>query len=78
MQSEKSMVAYMADIMKKALELRENAASNRYRNVLDEVMNYIEKHYAEEYKRAGYFAAINKGTLFAYAIDGKETGSFTL
>ena len=48
MQSEKSMVAYMADIMKKALELRENAASNRYRNVLDEVMNYIEKHYAEE------------------------------
>ena len=25
-----------------------------------------------------YFAAINKGTLFAFAIDGKDTGSFTL
>lgn len=48
MQNEKSMVAYMVDIMNKALELRENAASNRYRNVLDEVIGYIEKHYAEE------------------------------
>lgn len=48
MQSEKSIVTYMAEIIKNALELRENAASNRYRNVLDEVMKYIEKHYAEE------------------------------
>ncbi|MBQ8547074.1 MAG: response regulator [Lachnospiraceae bacterium] len=48
MQSEKSMVAYVVEIMKSALELRENAASNRYRNVLDEVIGYIEKHYAEE------------------------------
>ena len=48
MQSEKSMVAYVVDIMKNALELRENAASNRYRNVMDEAIGYIEKHYAEE------------------------------
>lgn len=45
---------------------------------LRETLELIEKHYAEEYKRTGYFAAINKGTLFSYAIDGKETGSFTL
>lgn len=45
---------------------------------LRETLELIEKHYAEEYKRTSYFAAINKGTLFAYAIDGKETGSFTL
>ncbi len=48
LQSEKSMVTYVADIMTKALEFRESAASNRYRNVVDEVMGYIEKHYAEE------------------------------
>ncbi len=45
---------------------------------LRETLELIEKNYADEYERTGYFAAINKGTLFAFAIDGKETGSFTL
>ena len=45
---------------------------------LRETLELIEKNYADEYARTGYFAAINKGTLFAFAIDGKETGSFTL
>jgi len=45
---------------------------------LRETLELIEKHYAEEFARTGYFAAINKGTLFAFAVDGKETGSFTL
>ena len=45
---------------------------------LRETLEMIEKHYATEYERTGYFAAVNKGTLFAFAIDGKETGSFTL
>lgn len=45
---------------------------------LKEMLELIEKHYADEYERTGYFAAINKGTLFTFAIDGKETGSFTL
>lgn len=48
MQNEKNVMGYVAEMMEKALELRENAASNRYRNVVDEVMDYIEKHYAEE------------------------------
>lgn len=48
MQGEKSMVAYVTEIMKRALELRESASSNRYRGVLDEVISYIEKNYAEE------------------------------
>lgn len=43
---------------------------------LKETLEIIEKHYGDEYERTGYFAAINKGTLFAYAIDGKETGGF--
>ena len=45
---------------------------------LRETLELIEKYYGDEYERTGYFAAVNKGTLFAFAIDGKETGSFTL
>lgn len=45
---------------------------------LKDMLKFIEKHYADEYERTGYFAAINKGILFSFAIDGKETGSFTL
>jgi len=45
---------------------------------LKETLELIEKHYAAEYERTGYFAAVTKGTLFAFAIDGKETGSFTV
>ena len=45
---------------------------------LKETLELIEKHYTDEYARTGYFAAVNKGTLFTIAIDGKETGSFTL
>lgn len=45
---------------------------------LKETLELIEKLYAAEYERTGYFAAICKGTLFAFAIDGKETGSFVM
>lgn len=45
---------------------------------LRETLDLIEKHYSDEYERTGYFAAINKGTLFAFAIDGKEVGSFMI
>ncbi len=45
---------------------------------LRETLELIEKNYGDEYERTGYFAAVNKGTLFAFAIDGKEIGSFTL
>lgn len=45
---------------------------------LRETLEIIEKQYAEEFERTSYFAAISKGTLFAFAVDGKETGSFTL
>ena len=45
---------------------------------LQETLELIEKHYADAYKRSGYFAAVFKGTLFCFAIDGKETGSICL
>ena len=45
---------------------------------LRETLELIEKHYADEYAQSGYFAAIVKGVFFTLAIDGKETGGFTL
>ena len=41
-------------------------------------MEHIEKRYADWYHRSGYFAAVCKHTLFAYAIEDKEEGSFIL
>lgn len=45
---------------------------------LRETLGLIEKHYADEYARTDYFAAVAKGTLFSFAVDGRESGSFTL
>ena len=45
---------------------------------LRETLKLIEKNYAGEYEHSGYFAAITKGALFAFAIDGKDSGSFVL
>lgn len=45
---------------------------------LRETLGRIEKQYAKEYAASDYFAAIAKGTLFDFAIAGKEKGRFTL
>lgn len=45
---------------------------------LKETLEHILKHYEETYTRSGYFAAISKGTLFNYVLEGREMGSFTL
>ena len=45
---------------------------------LRETLEKIEKHYAAQYQETGYFAAVHKGSLFSFAIDGKETGGFTI
>lgn len=45
---------------------------------LRQTLDIVDEHYREEYRRTGYIAAISKGTLFAFAIVRKETGSFSL
>ena len=59
------------------LEVRENL---RYAVLLQlrETLDLIEKNYASEYRESGYFAAICKGTLFSYSVDGKEAGKIIL
>lgn len=48
LQSEENAMDYLIRIVHKALELREKAASNRYGDVVDEVIRYIEDNYADE------------------------------
>jgi uncharacterized Zn finger protein len=43
---------------------------------LKEALDLIEKHYADLH--CEYFAAVVKSDLFRFAIDSKETGSFTI
>ena len=45
---------------------------------LHETLELIKKNYADKFESTNYFAAVNKGTLFAFAIDGKDSGTFTL
>ena len=45
---------------------------------LRETLEKIEKHYAAQYQETGYFAAVHMGSLFSFAINGKETGGFTI
>lgn len=45
---------------------------------LEETLSLIEESYSDEYSHGGYFAAVEKGTLFSFAIGSKGTGSFTL
>ena len=45
---------------------------------LRETLELIDKNYADEYERTEYFAAVNKGTLFEFAIDGKDCGGLTI
>ena len=45
---------------------------------LRETLAMIEEDYLTQYMHTDYFAAINKSTLFAFAIEGRENGSFTL
>lgn len=45
---------------------------------LKETLELIGKHYADKYPAKEYFAAILKSTFFSVAVDGKETGHFTL
>lgn len=45
---------------------------------LKETLDIIQKEYAEKIKNSNCFTAVQKGVLFAFAIDGKEGGSFVL
>lgn len=45
---------------------------------LKDILEQIEKKYHTDYEGSDYFAAVCKGTLFEYAVDGKDSGTLIL
>ena len=45
---------------------------------LRETLELIAKNYEPQYKASNYFAAVVKGTLLSFAVDGKDVGSMIL
>lgn len=45
---------------------------------LRKILSVIDKKYAEEYSKSGYFAAISKKTLLKYSFSAKSEGIITL
>lgn len=48
MQNEEASVQYVVSVINKVIELREKKASNRYGDIVEEVMRYIEKNYSDD------------------------------
>ena len=47
-------------------------------SILKETLEKIEKHYSKQYESAGYFAAIDKGVLFDFAVAGKDNSKVVI
>ena len=75
LQNEENARNYVVRIIKKALELREKAASNRYGDIAEQVMAYIEKNYADEELSLNMVAAyVNFSPNHLSMIFSQETG----
>lgn len=67
--------AYVTGIVSKALELREKAASNRYRDTVHQVMQYIEENYADEELSLNLLAAyVNFSPNHLSMVFSQQTG----
>lgn len=73
--SEEGIREYLVRIIEKALVLREKAASNRYRDVVDEVMRYIGENYSDEELSLNTLAShVNFSPNHLSAIFSQQTG----
>jgi len=74
-QSADNAKQYIIRIINQALEMRETAASNRYGDVVDEVMRYIEEHYFEEELSLNVLASnVNFSPNHLSAVFSQQTG----
>lgn len=75
LQSREAAEKYVEEMIQTAVELREKTASNRYGSVVDEVMRYIEKNYAEEELSLNLLAAhVNFSPSHLSMIFSQQTG----
>lgn len=66
---------YMIEILQKAVELREKNASDRYSDIAEEVMRYIEAHYEDEELSLNILAAhVNFSPNHLSMIFSQQTG----
>lgn len=75
LQNQEGTKEYMVEIIEKALELREKTASDRYSDVADEVMRYIDSHYEDEELSLNVLAAhVNFSPNHLSMIFSQQTG----
>lgn len=75
LQSVDSTRQYVIRIVAKAVELREKSASNRYGGIVDEVIQYIEKNYADEELSLNLLAAhVNFSPNHLSMVFSQQTG----
>jgi len=74
-QSEENALDYMVRLLQKALKLRDQVASNRYGDVMDEVLRYIEENYAQEDLTLNLLAShVNFSPNHLSTVFGQQTG----
>lgn len=75
LKSPESALEYVKRIVRHAVEYREKRASNRYGNIVDEVMRYIEENYANEELSLNHLAAqVNFSPSHLSMIFSQQTG----
>lgn len=67
--------AYMIRIIKQAVELRDKASSNKYGNIVDDIMKYIEENYANDDLSLNVVAShVNFSPNHLSAVFSQQTG----
>lgn len=75
MQGRESAMRYIIKIMEKALELREHTASGHNRDIVGEVIRYIEEHYADEELSLNQLSShVNLSPNYLSMIFSQQTG----
>lgn len=75
LQTKEKSIEFLMKIIDKAVELRENNASNRYGDILDQVMQYIDENYAKEELSLNMLAAhVNFSPNHLSMIFSQQTG----
>lgn len=75
MQSTEEIMEYVVNIIRCAIKLREKAASNRYGDIVDEILHYIENNYAKEELTLNVLAAhVNVSPNHLSMIFSQQTG----
>jgi len=75
LQTKEKSIEYLVKIIDKAVELRENNASNRYGDILGQVMQYIDENYAKEDLSLNMLAAhVNFSPNHLSMIFSQQTG----